>query len=218
LPFADLAGPELVRHIRDLGVPKLAEVRKDVPRAFAAAVDRAAARDPEARFASGAELLAALESIQSLFQSFERIAPGTSQDDAALVSASFARLSGRLDTVFTYVYDALFAREPALRVLFPVEMVEQRAKLAGTIRLAVENLRSPERLVPILEDLGRRHIDYGVGPKHLRVFGETLLAGLAHHEGPAWDDSTRTAWERAYEALSAAMEQGMRLGPTARTA
>jgi len=211
LPFAALTGAELVRSIREVGLPPLASVRSDVPRGFALAVDRAVARDPADRFASAVELLDALEAVQSVFQSFERVAPGTAEDDASLVSASFERLHGRLDALFAAVYEALFRRDPSLRVLFPVDLAEQRAKLAATVRIAIESLRTPERLVPILEDLGRRHVNYGVLPRHLRVFGETLLEALAAFDGEHWDSRTAGAWERAYQAISLAMEQGMRL-------
>lgn len=187
LPFDGLTVTELVRSIREVGLPPLGSVRPDVPRAFSAAVDRAVSRDPAERFASAVELLEALEAVQSVFHSFDRVAAGTVDDDAALVSASFARLHGRVDAFFAAVYDALFRRDPSLRVLFPVDLAELRAKLASTIRLAIESLRTPESLVPILEDLGRRHVDYGVLPRHLQVFGETLLEALATFDAESWD-------------------------------
>ena len=211
LPFEGLTGTELVRSIREIGLPPLGSVRPDVPRGFSAAVDRAVSRDPGERFASAVELLDALEAVQSVFQSFDRVAAGTADDDAALVSASFARLHGRVDAFFAAVYEALFRRDPSLRVLFPVDLAELRAKLASTIRIAIESLRTPESLVPILEDLGRRHVDYGVLPRHLQVFGETLLEALATFDAESWDARTAGAWTRAYDAISGAMQQGMRL-------
>lgn len=88
-------------------------------------------------------------------------------------------------------------------------MHELRAKLASTLRLAVETLRSPDRLVPVLEDLGRRHVGYGVQPRHLELFQAALLAVLARFDAPNWDDATSGAWKRALGAIAAAMAQGM---------
>jgi len=115
------------------------------------------------------------------------------------------------DEAIELIVDASGMSSSSLRVLFPVDLAEQRAKLAATVRIAIESLRTPERLVPILEDLGRRHVNYGVLPRHLRVFGETLLEALAAFDGEHWDSRTAGAWERAYQAISLAMEQGMRL-------
>lgn len=210
LPFAHLSGRELVHHVRRSDLPPLLSACADIPRAFANLVDRAVRREATERFATANELLEALEAVSAVFQSFRRVSSDTPGDDASLVSASFANMSPRVDAFFASVYEELFAREPALRALFPVDLVELRAKLASTVRLAVESLRAPERLVPILEDLGRRHVNYGVFPKHLRVFGAALLTCLERFHGDAWDPATAAAWGRAYDAIAQAMEQGMR--------
>ena len=63
--------------------------------------------------------------------------------------------------------------------------------------------------MPILEDLGQRHVGYGVATKHLRVLGSVLLVCLERFEGDAWNERLRIAWEHAYGAMSSAMEQGM---------
>jgi hemoglobin-like flavoprotein len=65
-------------------------------------------------------------------------------------------------------------------------------------------------LVPMLEDLGRRHIAYRVAPGHLRIFGGALLSGLEAFD-LGWSEQTRHAWQRAYDAMSGAMLQGMKV-------
>jgi serine/threonine protein kinase/hemoglobin-like flavoprotein len=209
LPFSDLAGAPLVRHVREVGLPPLGGTRPDIPRTFAQIVDRCVSRVPEARFASAVELSEAVAAVVSVFRNFRTVAPGTPDDDAAIVAESFARVARRVDEFFAAVYEELFRVDPTLRALFPVDLTEQRGKLAVTFRLAVESLRNPERLVPVLEDLGRRHVGYGVATRQLRVLGAVLLTCLERFEGPAWSDRLRVAWEHAYGAMSSAMEQGM---------
>jgi serine/threonine protein kinase len=209
LPFANLSGRELVEHVRTRDLTPLATACPDIPKAFGAVVDRAVRRNPAERFESAAELYDALETIATVFRSFRAVAPGTENDDAALVRASMARLTDSIDELLTEFYEEMFRTEPSIQRLFPADMHELRAKLASTLRLAVETLRSPERLVPVLEDLGRRHVGYGVRPRHLQLFQASLLAVLARFDAPNWDAATRGAWTNAIEAIAAAMVQGM---------
>ena len=88
--------------------------------------------------------------------------PLAAPDDATLVAASFARLAPAVDAFVARFYARLFERRTDVRALFPAELREQRAKLAGMIQLVVDNLRRPDRLLPILEDLGLRHAAYGI--------------------------------------------------------
>jgi serine/threonine protein kinase len=209
IPFAGLSGHELVHHVRTVDLPPLARICPDIPKAFAAAVDRAVRRDPEERFASALELQAELEAIESVFRGFRVVGSGTDGDDASIVGASLARITPAADALFATFYDEMFAANPTLRQMFPVDMHEQRAKLASAVRLAVENLRSPERLVPVLEDLGHRHAGYGVVPEHLSSFESALLSVLSRFDGPNWDSQTAGAWQRALRAIGSAMQQGL---------
>ena len=210
LPFSELVGLPLVRHVREVGLPPLAAARADIPKAFLQVVDRCVQRDPGERFATSADLLEALEAVHSVFKTFRKVTVGAPEDDASIITDSFARISGRTDELFSAVYDELFRLDPTLRALFPVDLAEQRGKLAVTFRLMIENLRAPERLVPILEDLGQRHVGYGVAARRLQVFGDALLICLERFEGPAWNPRLRAAWAQAYEAISGAMAQGMK--------
>jgi methyl-accepting chemotaxis protein len=77
-------------------------------------------------------------------------------------------------------YARLFATHPEVRPLFgAVDMAAQQKKLLGALALAVENLRRPEVLFPVLKDLGRRHAGYGAKPEHYRAVGAALLDTFA---------------------------------------
>src|SRR5262249_22871971 len=95
------------------------------------------------------------------------------------------------------VYERLFAEHPALRSLFPAEMTGQRRKLLGALRAVVDNLRRPEQIVPLLEDLGQRHAGYGVKPEHFDAVGAALLGAIGEFDD-RFDEAAHAAWSRAY--------------------
>jgi len=211
LPYAGLRGAELSERVLRVELPRLESASPDIPRALSEAIHKATAKDPAARFASGVELAEALEAVDVVFRGFHKLAmpTGSGADDAAVVAASFARVSDRTEAVFKRVYERLFAENPTLRPLFPADIEQLRGKLASTIRLSISQLRDPVTLVPMLEDLGRRHVGYGVAPSDLQIFGGVLLATLAEFDA-GWTDSTRVAWQRAYDAMAGAMLAGMK--------
>jgi hemoglobin-like flavoprotein len=90
----------------------------------------------------------------------------------------------------------------------------------STLHTVVRNARAPERLVPLLEDLGERHHGYGVQPGNFEVMGQALLATLAELEGPRWGPEPELLWTRAYQHIAEHMTRGLakaRRGATPRT-
>src|SRR6185503_3869816 len=85
-------------------------------------------------------------------------------------------------------------------------------KLASALQLVVENLRCPEHIVTLLEELGNRHVAYGATGEHLVVLGNVLLASMELFDPMPWDDDTREAWRAAYSSVSLAMQRGLRSG------
>jgi hemoglobin-like flavoprotein len=136
------------------------------------------------------------------------------QDDAALVTASFARISDRTELLVARFYERLFQEAPAIRGLFPHDMTELREKLASALKLSVENLRRPDLLLPMLEDLGRRHAGYSAEPSHFDTVGRALLGALAELD-PSFDEAVERAWSRAYAQIAEAMVRGLREGQLA---
>lgn len=160
----------------------------------------------------------ALESLDTVFSSFRSLSPPKpdTTDHVVLVQASLGRLRNRSDELFSNVYEQLFARRPELRALFPAEMAQQRAKLASALQLVIENLRCPEHIVTLLEELGNRHVAYGATSEHLSVLGDALLTSLEVFDPMPWDDDTREAWRAAYAAVASAMQRGLRSGTLTR--
>jgi nitric oxide dioxygenase len=71
----------------------------------------------------------------------------------------------------------------------------------------VNGLSRPEQILPAVEELGRRHADYGVRTEHYATVGAALLwtlqAGLGEHFTP----EVREAWASAYLLLSSTMQR-----------
>lgn len=62
--------------------------------------------------------------------------------------------------------------DPSLRALFRGDMTEQRRKVMAMITFAVNGLTRLEQLVPMVQDLGRRHAAYGVLANTMRGAAE----------------------------------------------
>ncbi len=106
-------------------------------------------------------------------------------DDASLVTASFSRVVPTIDPFVARFYERLFERRPDVRSLFPLELGPQRGEPPTVIQLAVDNLRRPARLVPILEDLGLRHAAYGVREADFEDVGQALMGALGRSRPPS---------------------------------
>lgn len=75
---------------------------------------------------------------------------------------------------------------------------------------ATVNMLGPD-LEPVshtLEDLGQRHIAYGVLPAHYAVVGEALLSTLEAAVGDAWTATVREGWSEIYSFVSTTMIRG----------
>ena len=78
-----------------------------------------------------------------------------------LVQESFAKVEPIAEAAAELFYNKLFELDPALKALFKTDIKEQGRKLMATLKLAVKGLDDLEKLVPVLQDLGRRHAGYG---------------------------------------------------------
>jgi hemoglobin-like flavoprotein len=102
-------------------------------------------------------------------------------------------------------YEQLFAEHPEVRPMFPPDMSAQNDKLLRAVIALVTHYGEPDKLVPGLEAMGRRHAGYGVTDGHYCAVGLTLLATLRRFAGPAWTTEYEGAWVRAYTFAAGTM-------------
>jgi len=130
-----------------------------------------------------------------------------------LVQGSFARIAGIADDVAELFYDRLFELDPSLRQMFHGDMAQQRKKLMQVLTAAVKGLDRLDQLVPVVQDLGRRHADYGVLDRHYDTVGEALLWALSVSLGWQFTREVESAWAAVYGLLATAMKNAAAAQP-----
>ncbi|CAN5374266.1 hypothetical protein BH09MYX1_BH09MYX1_03630 [soil metagenome] len=204
----------LITSIANGSAARLRTAREDVPESLVEIVERCLRADPAERFASAEAVCHELEALERVFlPRTHGIAPLQIDPDRVRVSQSMVRLRSRVTPMVSALYARLFAHDPELRSLFPEDLTAQQEKLGHMLQLTIDGLAEPEKLAPVLEDLGRRHVSYGVTPLHFEALRKALLASLAEYEGAAWDLDLEYAWRRAFGFIEASMRRGMTPDP-----
>jgi hemoglobin-like flavoprotein len=127
------------------------------------------------------------------------------QAQIALVQNSFAVVAPIADDAAALFYRRLFEIDPTLKAMFKGDMAEQRRKLMQMLSAAVKGLNRIDRLIPVVEDLGRRHVNYGVEEHHYDTVGNALLWTLEKGLGAAFTPDVREAWATVYGLLASTM-------------
>jgi hemoglobin-like flavoprotein len=125
-----------------------------------------------------------------------------------LVQSTFAVIAPIADDAAALFYRRLFEIDPSLESMFKGDMAEQRRKLMFMLTAAVKGLPRLDRLIPVLEDLGRRHVHYGVVDAHYDTVGQALIWTLEKGLGSAFTPEVRDAWITVYGVLAATMKAG----------
>ncbi|HEY7347905.1 MAG TPA: globin domain-containing protein [Ktedonobacterales bacterium] len=131
-----------------------------------------------------------------------------------LLETSFQAVVLQGEAFVVAFYERLFTRFPHTRVLFAAtDMPAQRKKLRESLALIVEHMQQPEVLSDMLEELGQRHVGYGVRPEHYLLVGVVLLETFADFLGHHWTQAHHDAWVTGYEAVCRLMLQGAEAPP-----
>jgi hemoglobin-like flavoprotein len=123
----------------------------------------------------------------------------------ALVESTWEQVRPISDKAAELFYGKLFELDPSLRPLFKGDMKTQGAKLMKTLGIAVNGLRNLEAIVPVVQDLGKRHVGYGVERAHYGTVAAALLWTLEQGLGPAFTPEVKDAWATVYGVLSSVM-------------
>jgi nitric oxide dioxygenase len=123
----------------------------------------------------------------------------------AIVRQQFGWIAPQKDAFASLFYDKLFAANPTLRPIFPVDMRPQRTKLVSALAHVILSLDNLGAVLDDVRTLGMRHAGYGVVADHYAAVGEALLATLADTLGNRFDAAAEAAWALAYGTLADAM-------------
>lgn len=126
----------------------------------------------------------------------------------SLVQSSFQKVLPIADQAMVIFYDKLFEINPSLQSLFPSnkeKMGNQRNKLRNMLAAAVAGLSNINKLVPILQNLGKRHATYGVEATHYNDVGAALLSTLEVGLGDDFTPEVKQAWVDVYGVMANTM-------------
>jgi len=127
-------------------------------------------------------------------------------DQKTLVKDTWSKVVPIADTAASLFYGKLFEIDPSTQPLFKAaDMPEQRKKLMQAIGTVVASLDNLTPLIPVLENLGRKHVAYGVADKQYDTVGAALLWTLEQGLGDAWTPPVKDAWTAAYTAVAGVM-------------
>lgn len=123
-----------------------------------------------------------------------------------LVKSSWAKVAPITEQAAELFYGKLFELNPEVKNLFKSDMKEQGRKLMAMLNTAVNSLDKVEIIVPVLQDMGRRHVAYGVKDRDYDTVGEALLWTLEQGLGEAFTDEVKGAWVDTYTLVATTMK------------
>jgi nitric oxide dioxygenase len=121
------------------------------------------------------------------------------------VQRTFNVIAPIADSAAALFYSKLFELDPSLRSMFKADMTDQGKKLMQILGVAVSSLKNLEAIVPAVQDLGRRHVKYGVRPQHYTTVAEAILWMLAQTLGNAFTPEIKQSWTEVYTVLADTM-------------
>ena len=122
-----------------------------------------------------------------------------------LIQQSFSKVEPIADDAALIFYRKLFEYDPNLRELFKGSMKQQGQKLMATLKVAVNTLDNLDKLVPVLQQLAIKHVDYGVKVDDYTPVGNALLFALKTGLGNEFTDEVKEAWRDLYIVVADVM-------------
>ncbi|MCW1925394.1 globin domain-containing protein [Luteolibacter arcticus] len=125
-----------------------------------------------------------------------------------LLRKTFAVVERQSHVSALMFYQRLFELDPMLRPLFKSDIEPQAVKLMDMLAALLDMLEKPDELNEIMEEMGIRHLGYGVKDEHYATVGVALLGMLSSVLGKEFDATTRQAWAALYQLIAEAMLRG----------
>lgn len=126
-------------------------------------------------------------------------------DNIELVQGSWVKVAAIAPQAAALFYSNLFALDPSLKALFHGDMEEQGKKLMQMIGTAVGKLDDMDSLVPVLQNMGKRHATYGVKNSNYDTVGAALIQTLEQGLGESFTAPVKAAWTAVYGVMTTVM-------------
>lgn len=122
-----------------------------------------------------------------------------------LVQESYIKVDAISEQAAEIFYGKLFEFDPSLKPLFKNNMKDQGKKLMAALKLAVKSLDDLNGLVPVLENMAVKHVDYGVKVEDYTPVGNALIQTLEAGLGDDFTPELRAAWVEVYRTMANVM-------------
>lgn len=127
-----------------------------------------------------------------------------------LLQDSFQTVSNQGEAFVARFYENLFTLYPSTRFLFEQNRLNKTQKqVLNSLVVAIHGLRDPDKLRPYLQQLGARHVRYGVLPGYLPMFEPAAILTLKEFLAPTWNQPLEQAWCTALRTVIAIMQEGI---------
>ncbi|MEG3178905.1 globin domain-containing protein [Sphingomonas sp. RB3P16] len=119
-------------------------------------------------------------------------------EQVRLVRQSYALILQSPNRYAEIFYHRLLLMHPFARALFPDDMTHQIEVFTKTIDMLIQNVANLDRLHPILSDLAKRHVKYGVRAYQYEAVGTVLIDTFEEMIGVRFTSEIRQAWGVVY--------------------
>lgn len=128
-----------------------------------------------------------------------------SPEEIEVLRVSLRKCVRRKADMANVFYATLFEMEPSLRPMFGDDIVGQTDKTMLALGAIVSQIHDIEAFGPMVSELARRHIDYGVAEHHYEYVGRALLDTLRTVFGDELLAEEEDAWRKAYDTMATVM-------------
>lgn len=129
-----------------------------------------------------------------------------SKEDINRIQTSFQKLSDKKQETGDILYKHLFESNPEISKIFTGDMSEQAMTFMRMIKTVVEGLNNIHIIMPAIQNMGSRHIDYGVKPEMFSHFKGSLMYAFDKVLGKDFDSETKTSWGKLYDVMEELMK------------
>lgn len=107
--------------------------------------------------------------------------------------------------ITTTFYKNLFESHPEVKPMFNMgrqSSGEQPKALAMTVLAAAQNIDNLSAIIPVVNNIAKKHCDVNVKEEHYPIVGSTLLEAIKEVLGDAATDEIIDAWGKAYGVIA----------------
>ncbi len=134
----------------------------------------------------------------------------TKADAVFIVQTTFEKLESRSEEVSKLFYKILFDLDPSAMPLFAdTNMDVQGQMLISMLATAVRGLDDFDSLRPVLQDLGKRHLEYGTELHHYDSVEHALLETVQRLVGEDFNLDVRLAWTQIFGKITEVMTKDL---------